>query len=84
MDRPRPKWFEGLAAPEGRARRDATTGVYATMAGAASASMDSRDLAIERDDDPEWGEPDRWPVWTDAYRYAVSRAWPDSPAGGAR
>ena len=85
MSRPLRTRSEGLATPEGPCPRHATPGVYASGAGSASAGPDPRDLAIEcPESDPEWGDPGRWSDWTDAYRYAITRAWPDSPAGGAR
>jgi hypothetical protein len=58
-----------VAAPAGTScSRDEAPGVYATGAREASARLH----APAHD----------WPDWTDAVRYTVARAWPESRPGG--
>lgn len=69
MDRTPRKRAEGPVAPMGmNFPRGVTVGVYSTGTRGASATR-----AIPALD---------WPDWTDRVRYTVTRARPDSPAGG--
>jgi hypothetical protein len=69
MDRPSRKRDEIVVAPtEASFPRGAANGVYATGAREASARLHA--------------PAHEWPDWTDAVRYTVARAWPESRPGG--